>query len=302
MRPIFVSASPGFKIAYLFLLLFIGMLVAGLLSWLIMLMSGSFQTDEAFTIYVSSALQSIFAIALPAYLVVALTDARPIRYLKMGNNGKMMQKVAFTLLTFCVSYLFASFLSQWNKGMVLPEWMSGLEETMRTMEDAAMETTDILLSGKTIGSLLLNLIVVAGLAAVSEEFFFRGALQQFLQEKMRNGHAAVWLAALIFSLVHFQFYGFLPRLALGAMLGYLYLYTRNLWMPVLFHFINNATVIVLYYFWSDQVWFNRLEEMPVTSAVTTGAALSALLTFLLFRAYMKRNTNAASMPASIKSN
>ena len=66
---------------------------------------------------------------------------------------------------------------------------------MRTMEDAALETTKLLLSGKTIGSLMLNIIVIAGLAAVSEELFFRGAMQQIIKEKYKNGHLSVWITA-----------------------------------------------------------------------------------------------------------
>jgi membrane protease YdiL (CAAX protease family) len=200
----------------------------------------------------------------------------------------MTEKVILALLLFLFSYLFASFLSQWNKGISLPQSLSGIEQAMRSMEDAALETTDLLLSVDTIGGLLLNLLIVAGFAALSEELFFRGALQQLLQEKFRNGHAAVWVAAFIFSIVHFQFYGFLPRLFLGALLGYLFLYTRNLWIPILFHFINNATVLVISYFWRDAGWLRKMEEMPVTLPFVAGAVASLLLTFLLFWSYNKK--------------
>lgn len=295
MRPIFTSAPPGFKMTYLFLLLFVGVIAAGILTRLLMMMPGMGDAGETMPIYLSSALQSVFAIALPAYLVVAFTDARPARYLKTGNNGKMVREIAFALLAFCVSYPFASYLSRWNSGMELPEWMSGVEQTMRSMEDAAMETTGLLLSGRTIGALLLNLVIVAAMAAISEELFFRGALQQFLMEKFRNGHAAIWLTALLFSMVHFQFYGFLPRLFLGAMLGYLFLYTRNLWMPIIFHFVNNATVILLNFFWGDSEWFVRLDELPLTLPYLAAAIASALVTFLLFSIYVKRDRKTAPM-------
>jgi len=301
MRPIFSSASPGFKIAYLFLLLFIGVITAGIFTRLLWMIPGLGDAGEIVSIYVSSVLQSVFAIALPAYLVVALTDARPVRYLKIGNNGRMMRKIVFAVMIFCVSYLFASFLAQWNNGLELPESMSGIEQMMRSMEDAAMETTGLLLSGNTPGDLILNLVIVAGLAAVSEELFFRGALQQFLLEKFRNGHTAVWLTALLFSMVHFQFYGFLPRLVLGALLGYLFFYTQNLWIPVIFHFINNATVIVLHYFWGDSEWFNRLNEMPVTFPYLVAAAVSALFTLLLFWIYVKRNQKPVPKTETIHS-
>jgi len=159
----------------------------------------------------------------------------------------------------------------------------------------------LLLSGSTPGTLILNLVIVAGLAAVSEEAFFRGALQQFLLEKFRNGHAAVWLTALFFSIIHFQFYGFLPRLLLGALLGYLFLYTQNLWIPVTFHFINNASVIVLHYFWGNSEWFSRLDKMPVTFPYMAAAVVSALLTLFLFWIYVKRNQKTVSKTETIHS-
>lgn len=290
MRRILTSATPGTKIAFLFLFLLTGVITAGALSHFILMVPGPDNGDELYSIYVVSALQSLFSIAMPAFLVTAMTHSRPMHYLKIEKSEKMTQKVIFALLLFVFSYLCASFLSQWNSGMVLPESMSGLEQMMRSMEDAAMETTDLLMSVDTIGGLLLNLLIVAGFAAFSEELFFRGALQQFLQERFQSGHAAVWLTALIFSLVHFQFYGFLPRLFLGALLGYLFLYTQNLWIPVIFHFINNATVIVLHFFWGDAEWFIKMEEIPITPSFTLGAIVSALLTFLLFWMYGQRNT------------
>ncbi|MEN6589287.1 MAG: hypothetical protein ABFC30_06520 [Proteiniphilum sp.] len=117
MRPIFSSASPGFKIAYLFLLLFIGVITAGIFTRLLWMIPGLGDAGEIVSIYVSSVLQSVFAIALPAYLVVAHTDARPVRYLKIGNNGRMMRKIFFAVLIFCVSFLIASFLALCNKGL-----------------------------------------------------------------------------------------------------------------------------------------------------------------------------------------
>ena len=250
---------------------------------------GMDDASNATSIYTGSVLQSLFAIALPAYLTVALTTDSSTRYLKLGWDEKMGWKVIFAVLLFVFSYPFVSFLTQWNSGMQLPEWMSSLEEVMRSMEDAAMETTKLLLSGRTPAMLILNLIVVAGLAAFSEELFFRVALQQFLCERFRNGHVAVWLSALLFSLVHFQFYGFLPRMMLGVLLGYLFLYTRNLWVAVIFHFVNNATVILLYFFWSDKEWFSRMEELPVTIPFLVVATVSVLLTLLLFWIYLKRD-------------
>lgn len=288
MRPVLSSFTPGYKIAYLFLFLLIGVITAGILTNLILMIPAVGSGNEVNAIYVGSVMQSLVGTALPAFLIAALTHPSPAGYLKMTGSSRMGRKMVFAVLAFLFSYCLASFLSQWNKGFVLPAPMRGVEQVLRSMEDAALATTDLLLSGKTIGSLILNLVIVAGFAAVSEEMFFRGALQQFIQEKFPDGHAAVWITALVFSLVHFQFYGFLPRLLLGALLGYLFLYTQNLWIPILFHFINNAFIIVLHYFWGNTSWMREIEEMPVNGWFALAAAASALCTVLLFWGYSKK--------------
>ncbi len=294
MRPVFSSFSPGYKIAWLFLFLLMGVVMAGILTNMILMMPGVSSGGAVTAVYVGSVMQSLLATALPAYLIAALTHSNPVRYLKMTGNGRTGEKVVFAVLAFLFSYLLASFLSQWNKGMELPASLHEVEQVLRSMEDAALETTGLLLSRRTIGSLILNLVIIAGLAALSEEMFFRGALQQFIQEKFPNGHVAVWITALVFSVVHFQFYGFLPRLLLGALLGYLFLYTRNLWVPILFHFINNAFIVVLHHFWGDSEWLQRIEEMPVDGWFALAAAASALCTILLFWIYRRRNRYCAS--------
>ena len=288
MRFLLTTASPGFKIAYLFIFLLIGLFIAGAISKLLFLIP-IFDSDSILvSLYVNTITQSIFAIAMPAILIVTWTNSRPLKYLKVLNEKGIGRKIIFTLLIFIFSYVFASFLTLWNKGIVLPEWMSGVEETMRTMEDAALESTNLLLSGKSLSSLFLNIIVIAGLAAISEELFFRGAMQQFIQEKFKNEHVSVWLTAIIFSVIHFQFYGFFPRLFLGAILGYLFLYTRNLWIPIILHFLNNATVIVVNFFWNDTEWYNRIENATISHSYIYIALISLLTTIILFVVYNKR--------------
>lgn len=287
MRPLLASFTPGSKIAWLFLFLLIGVITAGVFTNLILMIPGVSGGNEVNAIYLGSVMQSVLATALPAYLIAALTHNAPMSYLKMTEGEQVGRKLLFAVLAFIFSYALAAFLAQWNKGMALPASMHEIEHAFRSMEDAALETTNLLLSRKTIGALILNLIVVAGFAAVSEEMFFRGALQQLLQEKYPNGHVAVWVAALIFSLVHFQFYGFLPRLLLGGLLGYLFLYTRNLWAPILFHFINNALIVVLYYFFSESEWMQKIENMPVDGSFAIAAAVSGVCTVLLFWKYIR---------------
>ncbi len=282
------TVPPATRILYLFLLMLAGLFIAGLFMPLLLHLFG-LESGGRGALYLGMVLQSLMAFMLPAYLTVRWSGHSRTKYLKLEGDARLGYHIALGLLAFLLSYALVSFLNRWNQGIVLPESLSPVEEWMRTLEDAAMETTMLILSGKGVGHLLLNLLIVAGLAAFSEELFFRGALQQFLQEKIPNGHASVWITAFIFSLVHFQFYGFFPRLVLGALLGYLFLYTRNLWVPIVVHFINNATVVILHFFWGESEWMKGLEEAEVTPAFALMALGSLLLTLMLFISYRKRH-------------
>lgn len=137
-------------------------------------------------------------------------------------------------------------LTRWNEAMSLGGAFAKLEEYLKTMEEMAAATTDKMLNADSIGGLLLNLLVIALIPAIGEELTFRGVLQQGLTRKM-NPHAAIILSAAIFSFIHFQFYGFLPRMFLGILLGYMFYVSGSLWTSITMHFVNNGTAVLLYY-------------------------------------------------------
>lgn len=137
-------------------------------------------------------------------------------------------------------------LTKWiNDMLVLPHFMSSIEQWMQHMETATNELTMKLLTTDNFGGIAVNLLIMALAPAIAEELFFRGALQKTLAQSM-NAHAAIWLTAVIFSAVHLQFYGFVPRMLLGAALGYLFWLTGSIWTSVTAHFVNNALTIVLF--------------------------------------------------------
>lgn len=246
-----------------------------------------FGTDTIWTIYMTTFVQSIFVFIVPAVLVVGWSSFSPTRYLRLQHSAYLGRDVLFGVAVFVASYVLIAFLTQWNKGVQLPEFMRSVEEWMRSMEDSALKTTERLLSGKKPIDLATNLFFVAVMAALSEELFFRGALQQFLREMTKSGHASVWISAVIFSAIHLQFYGFFPRLILGALLGYLFIYSRNLWVPVFVHFMNNALVVVAAFFWSDAEWFQNLDSSSVNWVFLLAAITSAVVTIVLFSVYKK---------------
>jgi hypothetical protein len=184
----------------------------------------------------------------------------PIVYYYITRRDHPMQQLGFRevaspaglLLITSVLLMFISLpvtnqLTTWNEALKLGGPFEKLETLMKNLEDKAAAVTERMLNVDTIGGLLLNLIVIALIPAVGEELTFRGVLQQALTRKMKNPHVAIILSAAIFSFIHFQFYGFLPRMFLGILLGYMFYITGSLWTSMLMHFLNNGTAVVLYY-------------------------------------------------------
>lgn len=139
-------------------------------------------------------------------------------------------------------------LSEVNLAIKLPESMSAAEQWMKNSEKTMGELTKAFLSDRTIIGLITNLFIIAFLAAFGEELLFRGVLQKTLIASTRNIHLGVWLAAIVFSAVHMQFYGFLPRMFLGAVLGYVFVWSGSIWIPIIVHFINNGAAVLLSFF------------------------------------------------------
>ncbi|KAA6441586.1 CPBP family intramembrane metalloprotease [Dyadobacter flavalbus] len=172
---------------------------------------------------------------------------------------------------------------EWNAAMKLPDTFSGLELWMREKEDQLSVMTGFLTNFKQFGQLLIALFVVVLLPAVGEEVLFRGIIQTKLFQHWGNIHLAVWTAAAIFSAIHFQFYGFLPRMMLGALFGYLYFWTGNLRIAVLAHFVNNGFVLVMVYLHNIGIVKTNIEETKSMPAmlVLVSLILSAGILLLI---------------------
>ena len=159
---------------------------------------------------------------------------------------------------------------------LIPE-NSALAQLVKPAENAAEEMTEIMLTMPGVSSLVVNLVVMALIPAISEEFAFRGVLQVQLARSTRNIHLGVWLTAIFFSFIHLQFYGFIPRVLLGAFFGYLVVHTGSIWTAVLAHFVNNAVVVVANYISQKSESFD-LEQIEAPS----GDGLVVLLAFAVF--------------------
>lgn len=153
-----------------------------------------------------------------------------------------------------------------------PTWAVEQETFINTI-------TNNLLQVNSTTELFFNIFTIALLPALGEEFVFRGILQQNFEKDLKNAHLAVWITALIFSFIHFQFLGFLPRVFLGATLGYLFVWTRNLWIPIIAHFVTNAGQILLQYFYQQKVSDLDLEKMEEVPFWLAGLGLLGMVGF-----------------------
>ena len=174
---------------------------------------------------------------------------------------------------------FDALIIEWNQGIVFPESLRGIEKWMKKSEESAGELTKFLTDFKTPSQLIVAMIVVAVLAGISEELLFRGVLQNITLRAFGNPHIAIWLAAFVFSFIHFQFYGFFPRMLLGALFGYLYYWTKNIWVPIFAHFVNNGFTLLMAYLYSTKAVEVNIED---TKSVPLSMALGSLLLTAIF--------------------
>lgn len=279
----FEESSTQSKIIYLFIFCLAGLFLAGSLVTAINgFWSGQLMLS-AWGLRLSSAIQMVLMFFMPAITLIVWSGQEPVSFLGLNRYGGVVNLSILALAILLVSMPFISLLTQINRLLILPDGLSSLELWMQNLERSAQETTNLLLAGTSIWDYLGNMLFIGVFAAVAEEVFFRGALQQLLVKLFKNKHVGVWMTSFIFSLMHLQFYGFLPRIILGVLLGYLFVFSRNLWIPILIHFLNNALVVTLSFFFKENSVHQYLENPPITSIfIITGLVSLGLLIYLFW--------------------
>lgn len=191
-------------------------------------------------------MQDILAFILPAVVTMAIIYRRPFHVMGLDRAPSWLA-IAIVIVFYIISLPAMNWLVEMNKAMSLPSWMAGIEQAMRTAEDNAAEVTQEMLNINSVGQLILCVLVVGVMAGLSEEMLFRGAMLRTMQDSRLGKHAVVWITAILFSAFHLQFYGFVPRMLLGVWLGYLFVWTGSLWVPIIAHTLNNSTVVLMSY-------------------------------------------------------
>jgi uncharacterized protein len=213
-------------------------------------------------------LNHLFGFILPAIFTTLFAyKTLAVSYLKLTKLPDFLTTaLAFGLLVVSVPLVQYSYLI--NKMLPLPQWMRGLEQDTSKMLEA-------IITKEHWYEAVINVVLIGVIPAIGEEMMFRGILQQQLGRIFRNEHVTVWLSAAIFSAIHFQFEGFLARMILGALLGYLFVWTRNLWVPMIVHLLNNGLQIIVMY--AANIKPEEMEKMGGDDKMTWWMAAISLI-------------------------
>ncbi len=228
----------------------------------------------------------------PSLLFAFLANKHAMRYLHLNVGARLLTFLLCSLILFS-SLPLIHWMLEINQELRFPSWLHQLEEWMRYSEDHAEKLTLLFLETQTTGGLIVNIFMIALLPAVGEEMVFRGVLQRLFGEWFKNHHIAILISAIVFSSLHMQFYGFLPRTALGVIFGYLFFATSSLWVPILVHFVNNVAVVLVAFFYrsgsleTDYMEFGRASN----AGWVVGSFVLVILLFFSLNQYLKQHSS-----------
>ncbi|MCF8370381.1 MAG: CPBP family intramembrane metalloprotease [Bacteroidales bacterium] len=191
-------------------------------------------------------LNSLGMFVIPPFIIAKMFDGNAGNYLAI-NKTPRLTTVILTGLAMVAALPIIGYTAEINAKISLPGGLHAIEEWMRNMEEAALDMTVKLLRMDTFSDFLINMLMIALIPALGEELLFRGVIQRILGEWARNHLIAILITAFLFSAFHMQFMSFLPRFLLGIYLGYLLVWTKNIWLPIIAHFVNNAGAVIYYY-------------------------------------------------------
>ena len=251
--------------------------------------------------------QSTAMFLLPPLCMAYLWSQEPMKWLKV-SEFQSFKFSGIAILLMLVALPAINLLSYWNQQMSLPAFLEPLEQWMKTSEESAKVLTEQFLNVTTFGGLMINILLMALLPAVGEELTFRGVLMNLFRVKGKRlkvkgegvPHLAIWCSAILFSAIHMQFYGFVPRMLMGALFGYMLVWTGNLWVPILMHFTNNAMAVLLYFVAFRANWdIEQLDAIGTNDTLWLGI-VSIVVTIVGIYAFRRSTTmsNASSRISS----
>ena len=243
-HPIIKKTTKFERLFILLALIIIGLILGTVTGWAYVLITKSNPQDLNALRFMQISSQ-LFTFVFPPIAYAFLVKENPVNALGLKKSKTLWILIGIAMIFAIMP--FNSVIAEWNANLTLPESMSKIESLMKQMQEAATEIIEKFVSVDTIGGLVLNLFMIAGLAALGEELLFRSIIQTSLIKICKNAHIGILIASAIFSFIHFEFYGFFPRLILGMLLGYMFYFSGSIWISMLMHFLNNGTVVFIYF-------------------------------------------------------
>ena len=267
----------------------IGEVIAILLTGLIYNVNTS-QIFEALTepvnsnkslIILFSSLSTLFRFLVIPALYLLFINKSSLSFLWTNNKIRFAPLIITVALVFSL-LPFISILIELNYKLELPIWLSELERYFQESEEKARLLTSLLLSFREFKDLIITILIVAIIPGVVEEFFFRGMVQMQLQNILKNHHYAIFFSAFLFSCFHFQFYGFIPRMVLGVLFGYIFFWSKNIWYPSAAHVTHNLIGVLGAYFFGPQL-MNPQDGNFMSMALLFPSVIISVLVILYLR-------------------
>ena len=246
-------------------------------------------------------LQASAMFLLPPLCMAYLWSDQPLQWLSLTPSQGLKTHWIWAVSIMLVALPGINLLSHLNQQLTLPAFLEPLEQWMKNQEENAAQLTEQFMHTTTVLGLIGNLFLLALMPAVAEELTFRGVLQGLMTKSNRPvPHIAIWCAAILFSAIHMQFYGFLPRMLMGAMFGYALVWTGSMWIPVLMHFTNNAMAVLLYFVSLRAGWdMDKMDAIGTNDTLWLGI-VSLVITSVGIYAF-RRSTTMSSASSRISS-
>ena len=275
----------------LFGMLGAGLLVGGVASggiWMAMTGTGILQMEKEMmnpanvqAVRIIQLVSTFFIFFLPAYFTALIINKKPLNFLGF-NIYFSVRQILLAVGIMLVSLPLVGALSELNKVIPVPD---AYAKFFRELEETYDKQVAVLSRISGFKDYLISLFVMALGPAIFEETFFRGGMQNLLQRWTRKPWLAITITSLVFSAIHFSYYGFIPRVALSVVLGLLYYYSGSLLLSITGHFFNNSLVVTQIYYLTRQG--KSIEEaMNETYPLWIGGIALVVLT-ALFIIYKK---------------
>lgn len=180
---------------------------------------------------------------LPAYITALIINRKPAKFLGFKGRFDYRQLLMVFAIMFCAA-MTASALAELNEMIPISQKAAAF---FKKMEDNYSAQVEAMTNIRTFSDYIISLIMIALLPALFEETFFRGGMQNLLTRSIKTPWVAILITSIVFSLIHISYYGFLARVCLGVVLGFIYYYSRSLWLSITAHFFNNAIAVTQMY-------------------------------------------------------